>query len=88
MQSDPMYTMKSCNGDNCECVPDEVADAVYDSLNQIPGADQRSQRRDSVAAMLAPLMAQATGRRWISMVWDGWSADACCSFGRRSWRAC
>ncbi|MDP9049717.1 MAG: hypothetical protein M3O31_03205 [Acidobacteriota bacterium] len=58
MQSDPLYTMKSCNGDNCECVPDEVADAVYDSLNQIPGADLRSQRRDSLAQMLAPLMAQ------------------------------
>lgn len=57
MQPDPMTTMKSCYGDSCECVPDEVTDAVYDSLNHIPSGDHRTQRRDARAEMLAPHMA-------------------------------
>ncbi len=58
MQTDPMSTMKSCYGDSCECVPEEVMDAVYDSLKQLPGDGHQTQKRDARAELLAPLMAE------------------------------
>jgi hypothetical protein len=58
MQPDPMTIMKSCYGDSCECVPEEVTEAVNDSLSQIPGGDRRFHQRDARAEILAPLMAE------------------------------
>ena len=57
MQLDPMTTMKSCYGGSCDCVPEEVSDAVDVSLKQVPGGDRHFQR-DARAEMLAPLMAE------------------------------
>jgi hypothetical protein len=57
MQTDPLSTMSACYGDSCECVPDEVTDAVYSSLNRIPTGDRHARRRDARAEVLAPLMA-------------------------------
>jgi hypothetical protein len=57
VQLDPMKTMQTCAGDNCDCVPDEVSDAVFDSLSQIPGGDDHNHRRDLRAEWLAPRMA-------------------------------
>jgi hypothetical protein len=54
--------MKSCYGDSCDCVPEEVTDAVYRSLNRVPGGDHHTQRRDTRAEMLAPVMAEQAWR--------------------------
>ena len=58
MQPDPMTKMNSCRGGRCESVPDEVFEAVYESLSQIPGGDRHDPLRDARAEVLAPLMAQ------------------------------
>ena len=58
MQRDPLMTMKSCHGGSCESVPDEVYEAVYESLNQIPGGERHDPQRDARAEILAPLMAE------------------------------
>jgi hypothetical protein len=58
MQPDPMKTMKSCRGGSCNSVPDEVYEAVYESLSQIPGPDRCDPLRDARAEILAPLMAK------------------------------
>ncbi|MGA1983052.1 MAG: hypothetical protein ABSG84_11395 [Acidobacteriaceae bacterium] len=52
-----MKTMQTCSGESCDCVPDEVCDAVWDSLRQIPGGDDPYQVRDARAEWLAPRMA-------------------------------
>lgn len=58
MQPDPMKTMQTCSGGSCDCVPDQVCDAVLDSLHQIPGGDDFYQVRDARAEWLAPRMAR------------------------------
>jgi hypothetical protein len=57
VQTDPMKTMQTCSGGSCDCVPDEVCDAVWDSLQRIPGGDDYYQTRDARAEWLAPRMA-------------------------------
>ena len=51
--------------------------ALFSSISTVIGASRFGAYVAANAYLdaLAPLMAQATGRRWISMVWDGWSAD-------------
>ena len=71
MGKDPLETMQNCLGDSCNCVPDEVCDAVYDSLKQIPGIGGHAQRRDALAEMLAPRMAE-----------EGWRFCPCFSLLR------
>jgi hypothetical protein len=66
MQPDPMAIMRSCRGERCDCVPDEVADAVYDALERIPGGDDHSVVREARAELLAPRMAA-----------EGWRFCAC-----------
>jgi hypothetical protein len=61
MGKDPMETMQNCFGDNCDSVPDEVCDAVYEGLRQISEIDGHAQRRDALAETLAPRMAE---ERW------------------------
>ena len=51
MASDPKKTMQACCGDNCDCVSDEVIEAVFDSVKRIPG-DNNARAID-----LAPRMA-------------------------------
>ena len=62
MQRDPMETMRNCHGDSCDSVPDEVSDAVYESLKQIPGIEEHARRRDVLAEEIAPRMASAGWR--------------------------
>jgi hypothetical protein len=51
---DPMQTMKLCRN-RCEEVPDEVSDAVFAALDDIPGEteDSREARANAVAARMA-----------------------------------
>jgi len=58
MQTDPMTIMQTCCGDSCESVPDEVLDAVHESLRYVPLGDDRLSRRDARAERIAPLMAE------------------------------
>jgi hypothetical protein len=58
MRKDPMETMQNCLGDNCNSVPDEVCDAVYEGLKQISEVEGHAQRRDALAKALAPSMAE------------------------------
>jgi hypothetical protein len=53
-----METMQSCLGDSCDNVPDEVCDAVFDGLKQISGTREHAQRRDALAEIIAPRMAE------------------------------
>ena len=57
MASRPKQTTQACYGDNCDCVPDEVIEAVFDSLKRIPGGGDPSSGRDARAIDLAPRMA-------------------------------
>jgi hypothetical protein len=57
MASDPKKTMQACCGDNCDCVSDEVIEAVFDSVKRIPGDNDHSLGRDARAIDLAPRMA-------------------------------
>ena len=57
MQPDPLTIMRKCRGESCDCVPDEVFDAVYDIFDCIPAGEDRSNLRDARAEMLAPRMA-------------------------------
>ena len=57
VQPDPLTTMQTCSGGSCDCVPDEVSDAVWDSLQQIPEGDDHYRIRDARAEWLAPRMA-------------------------------
>jgi hypothetical protein len=54
MQPSPMTSMMMCLG-NCDDVPEEVCDAVFESLKRIPG--RGADARDAHAADLAPRMA-------------------------------
>ena len=55
-EPDPMKSMCHCQG-TCDRVPDEVCDAVLDTLTFIPGGDNSSDACDARAAALAPRMA-------------------------------
>jgi len=50
-------TTQPCCDDNCDSVPDEVIEAVLDSLERIPGGGDPSSGRDARAIDLAPRMA-------------------------------
>jgi hypothetical protein len=66
MQSESMMTMKTCCGDQCDCVPDEVSDAVSDSLKRIPEGNGPSRRREARAVIIASRMAA-----------EGWQFCSC-----------
>jgi hypothetical protein len=53
---DPMKTMQLCQG-MCKSVPDEVCDAVFDSLKQVPGVNGNANERDTRAQIIALRMA-------------------------------
>lgn len=53
---DPMKSMLLCQG-RCERVPDEVCDAVLDSLTLVPGGNSSADACDARAAAIAPRMA-------------------------------
>jgi hypothetical protein len=55
---DPMQTMKDCQGDGCDRVPDEVCEAVEDTLKAIPGVYRECSEREALATLVAPRMAQ------------------------------
>jgi hypothetical protein len=57
MQTDQMDTMHACYGDSCDCVSEDVMDAVLDSLTRIPEAADHLHARDARAIDLAPRMA-------------------------------
>ncbi len=61
MQLDPLAVMRVCRGESCDCVPDEVFDAVYDTVDRLPPGEDQSNRRDTRAEMLAPRMVEETG---------------------------
>jgi hypothetical protein len=68
MKANPTKSKQPCCGDNCNCVSDEVVDAVFESLKRIPGGtEDYSQGRDARAIDLAPRMAA-----------EGWRF--CCCF--------
>ncbi|HEX9199718.1 MAG TPA: hypothetical protein VF865_09175 [Acidobacteriaceae bacterium] len=58
MQPDPLTTMLTCQGESCDCVPDDVFDAVTDAFNEIPGGRDPSNDRDARAKMIASRMAK------------------------------
>ena len=53
---DPMQSMRHCQG-KCDRVPDQVCDAVLDTLTFIPGGNHSSNAWDARAVALAPRMA-------------------------------
>jgi hypothetical protein len=53
---DPMRTMQLCRG-NCDQVPDEVCEAVFETLNAIPGVYRECSEREALATLVAPRMA-------------------------------
>jgi hypothetical protein len=67
--TDPMESMRRCQG-KCDRVPDEVCDAVLDTLTFVPGGDRSSDARDARAVALAPRMAA-----------EGWRFCPCFSEG-------
>jgi hypothetical protein len=71
MQLDPMTTMRSCYGDSCESVPDEVAAAVTASLQQVPVGADHNHARDTRAEKIAPRMAE-----------EGWRFCPCYAMSR------
>jgi len=54
---DPMRTMYLCRG-MCDEVPDEVSDAVFETLNSIPSVYRECSEREALATLLAPRMAK------------------------------
>ena len=56
MSSNPMKAMQNCLG-HCDQVPDEVCDAVFDSVRRIPRVTGKSDERDARAVILASRMA-------------------------------
>lgn len=53
---DPMRTMQLCQG-MCEEVPDEVCEAVFETLNSIPSVYRECNERETLATLVAPRMA-------------------------------
>jgi hypothetical protein len=54
---DPMRTMQLCQG-LCDQVPDEVCEAVFETLNTIPGVYRECNAREALATLVAPRMAE------------------------------
>jgi len=55
--SDPMRTMQLCR-EMCDQVPDEVCEAVFETLNSIPGVYRECSEREALATLVAPRMAK------------------------------
>jgi hypothetical protein len=62
---DPMRTMRFCQG-MCDQVPDEVCEAVFETLNSIPGVYRECSEREALATLVAQRMAQ-----------EGWRFCSC-----------
>jgi len=54
---DPMRTMHLCEG-MCDEVPDDVCEAVVETLNAIPGVYRECNVREALATLVAPRMAK------------------------------
>jgi hypothetical protein len=54
---DPMRTMQLCQG-MCSQVPDEVCQAVFETLSSIPGVQRECSEREALAALVAQRMAR------------------------------
>jgi hypothetical protein len=54
---DPMRTMQLCRG-TCDQVPDEVCEAVFETLNSIPGVYRECNQREVLATLVALRMAK------------------------------
>lgn len=54
---DPMRTTQLCRG-MCDQVPDEVCEAVFETLNAIPGVYRECSLREALATLVAPRMAK------------------------------
>jgi hypothetical protein len=67
---DPMRIMQICKG-MCDQVPDEVCEAVFDTLNSIPGVYRECSEREALATLVAPRMAR-----------EGWRFCPCFSAKR------
>ena len=68
-KQDPMKSMRFCQGE-CSQVPDQVCDAVLDTLTLIPGGDRSLDAWDQRAIVLASRMAA-----------EGWRFCPCYSEG-------
>jgi hypothetical protein len=55
--SEPMRTMHLCQG-MCDEVPDEVCEAVFETLNAIPVVYRECSEREALATLVAPRMAK------------------------------
>lgn len=55
--SDPMRMMQICQG-LCDLIPDEVCEAVFETLITIPGVDRECNPRYALATLVAPRMAK------------------------------
>jgi hypothetical protein len=53
----PMRTMHLCQG-MCDEVPNEVCEAVFETLNAIPGVYRECSEREALATLVAPRMAK------------------------------
>jgi hypothetical protein len=58
---DPMSTMRLCQG-MCDEVPNEVCEAVFETLNAIPGVYRECNVREALATLIAPRMAKEDWR--------------------------
>ena len=54
---DPTRSMHLCQG-MCDHVPDEVCEAVFETLNSIPGVYRECSEREALATLVAPRMAK------------------------------
>jgi hypothetical protein len=54
---DPTGTMHLCQG-TCNHVPDEMCEAVFETLNSIPGVYRECNAREALATLVAPRMAK------------------------------
>jgi len=61
----PMRAMQLCQG-KCVQVPDEVCEAVFETLNSIPGVYRECSVREALATLVSPRMAQ-----------EGWRFCSC-----------
>ena len=61
----PMRAMQLCQG-MCVQVPDEVCEAVFETLNSIPGVYRECSVREALATLVAPRMAR-----------EGWRFCSC-----------
>ncbi len=59
--ADAMRSMHLCQG-MCDEVPDEVCEAVFETLTAIPNVYRESNVREALAALVAPRMAKGGWR--------------------------